>query len=192
MSRRFVSVLALAATAIGACAESDAPPRRAAAISPAIDGGILVQRQYLDNHGVALIGRGYGCAVVMPRQRPRHHPRLVIYVTDEDARSRAESLRPRLTGAPVSVRLTSERFALGEMQSIEKAVTEALPDDARSLSFGLVGFMDVRGSDCPPLEIVITRSTETSSVRRWAEDAVRRYGSDRVHVRRTDGLFVPA
>jgi hypothetical protein len=173
MPARFVSVLALAATtAIGVCAESDDPPGRAAVGERAITGDILVQRQYLDNHGVELSGQGYGCVVVTPRQSPRHHPRLVLYVTDDEARSRAESLRSRLTGTPVSVRLTSQRFALGEMQTIQKAVTEALPDDARSLSVGRLGFVEVRRSDCPPLQIVITRSTETPSVRRWADDAV--------------------
>lgn len=193
MVARITPVLALVtATAVVACGGSDDPPENATARKPQITGDILVQRQYLDNHGVELIGRGYGCAVVEPRQRPRHRPRLVIYVTDEKTRSRADTLRSRLVHVPVSVRLTAQRFALHEMQKLQTTVTDALPDDARSLSVGLLGFTEVRGSDCPPLGIVISRSTETPSVRRWAEAAVERYGSDRVRVRRTDGVIAPA
>jgi hypothetical protein len=131
----------------------------------------------------------------VPRKRPYTDSRIVIFVSDEraarDARRVARQLsRPKR----VRVRFVSPRFRLQVMKAINRELINTSP---RSMwgTIGLMGFMEIRGSDnrCPRVQISVQRKSQsTAEVERWLANAASQYGADRIQIRRTDGGPVPA
>jgi hypothetical protein len=174
------------------------PPPRDARLSPGDH--LLVERHWLDQVGTEAIGPGYACSVVLPRRGPREGralrtTRLVVFVADASAERRAAKLVERLAWPErkTTVKRTSPRFRMHVMKRIRDEVTNTIPANRGSVGVGLMGFVELRRGDCPPLAIDVQLPGQTTpAIERWVSDAVRRYGADRIRVRRTRGKNTPA
>ena len=186
-----------AAAVLGDGRDDEAGPPRPPAPPPQQDRSVsdqlLVELQWFDDIGGRWIGPGYACATLKPRQAQGEYEKLVVFVSDAVADQRARQLTTRLASPQRTlVKRTSPRFRMGVMRRIQRHIDQSLPSNARNVSVGRIGFMDVKKGHCPPIQIAVHAASATPEVERWIADAVGRFGSDRVVVRHSAGKNEPA
>jgi len=135
-----------------------------------------------------LLGRDFACAVVsgpsLGEAGPRRAPVLYLHVVGSSAVERAERIRRQLAQPDrARVRRTSPRMRAVVLARIRREIERDMPRGPTSSSVALE--TPLGRSTCPRVEITIEpRAKATSAKERWARRARKRYGSDRVVVRR--------
>ncbi len=129
----------------------------------------------------------------MMRGTKRQPREIVVFVTDRDAVEPARRLREELELPDrARIEITSERFRHRAMARIYRSVVSAMPTgkgEGWSSAIGLES--PLRRARCPRLAIGIEREGVASEPKeRWAAEAVRRHGRDRVVVSRLPGPIV--
>lgn len=181
----WVSVLGLA-LAPAALAFAAAQPDEAG--QPTFDEALYHDRATAERLARERLGRGFACAVVsgpLPGQAgPRRAPILYLYVVGGSPVERAERIRRQLKQPDrARVRRTSPRMRAATLERIRRQIEREMPTGSTSAS---VAFESPLGrSICPRVEITIEpRPTASAAKERWARRARKRYGADRVVIRR--------
>ncbi|MCW3047883.1 MAG: hypothetical protein JWO74_2167 [Solirubrobacterales bacterium] len=117
----------------------------------------------------------YACAVIADSM-------LRVYVTNRSAIEKANKIRRTLqSAAQVRVLMTSERFQFDTIRDIRHRLERALP--ASGSGIGIESPLGRR--TCPRVRLqVLPKGQASPEAEKWAADAQRRYGSDRVVVHR--------
>jgi hypothetical protein len=145
---------------------------------------LVEDRAMVDDLGPQTVGNDYGCAVV---SRARQ---VLILVASESARPAAERLRLRLRRPELAeVRVVAKRFRWVTMRKIRSVIEATIPDNARSWALGREFPFD--RETCPRIIIrILPAGRADPAAERWASDAVRRYGRDRVVIQRWEGAHL--
>lgn len=145
---------------------------------------LIEDRAMVDRLGPQAVGEDYGCAVASRAGR------VLILVTSETARPAAERLRLRLLRSDLAeVRVVGKRFRWVTMRKIDNAIQATIPDSPTSLMVGSDFPFD--RETCPRIIIrILPAGRADSAAERWASDAVRRYGRDRVTIQRWEGAHL--
>ncbi len=184
-----VAILVAAASTLGLTPGNDRVRQERTSEST---GALVRDVNFVLRMGPERIGREYACAV-LTRATPSRPRELIVFVTAADAVPAAERLRGDLE-LPKRARIerTSRRFRHAAMTWIYRSVVAAMPPGKGRGASAAIGLESpLRRARCPRLAIEIQRRGVAAQAReRWGADAVRRYGRDRVVVRRVAGPFV--
>ena len=148
-----------------------------------LDESLVSDRHRLESQGLGRIGEDFACAVITRRTSPTP-PRLLVYVTSNEAVEPAERFLAEFKSASrSSVLVTSPRFRRRTMLRIRDSVVASLPPEPTCVGIGLESSLD--RDDCPRVHIdMLSLGQAGAAMERWASDAVRRFGRDRVVVLR--------
>ena len=183
-----VLILAAAAATLG-LARGDKSPQNQESETP---GALIRDLNLVLRAGPKRIGRDYACAV-LTRATDRRPRELIVFVTDRSDVAAARRVRDELERPNrARIEMTSKRFRHRVMTRIYRSVVAATPTGKGKASSAAVGLESpLRRARCPRLAIEIEpRGVASESIERWAADAVRRHGRDRVVVKRVNQPFV--
>jgi hypothetical protein len=118
--------------------------------------------------------------------------RLIVYVTSQEAVRRAKDLSGELAhDREPEVRVTSRRFAHGELQRIKESIEGGAERGPSSVVVGME--RAINRDTCPRVRIVLEpRGTPSENQELWAARVQRRHGRDRVVVVRGTGAHLDA
>ena len=184
-----VLILAAAAATLG-LARGDKSPQNQELETP---GALIRDLNLVLRAGPKRIGRDYACAV-LTRATDRRPRELIVFVTDRSAVEAARRLRDELElPNRARIEIKSKRLRYRVMTRIYRSVVAAITTGKGKASSAAIGLESpLRRARCPRLAIEMERrGVASESIERWAADAVRRYGRDRVVVKRVNQPFVP-
>lgn len=155
----------------------------AALASPVYAHPLFRDRNTVDRLAPKRIGGDYACAVVSRAGRV-HGRKLMILVTSSAAAKRARALRNDLPHPRATlVRVVSPRLRLLRMVDIRRQVDGMRPRRPQASAVGFESPLDT--ARCPRVELVIPpRGSANAEMERWGRESLRRFGNDRVVVRR--------
>jgi hypothetical protein len=170
MLRTGVGSVLIIVAALALCSEPGATGERHVSY-----GHLARDRNRVEELALKRFRDSYACAVIADG-------RLRVYVTDRSAIEKANEIRHALQSPDqMRVLMTSARFQFDTMLDIRRRLEQDLP--APGSGIGIESPLGRR--TCPRVRLqVLPKGQASPQAERWAADAQRRYGSDRIVVHR--------
>jgi len=167
--------------AMGCGANAPQPTHHRTPTTPSLDAANAPSRPDLavlaNAQGRSSLGHGFSCALT-----PKGGPPLLIYVASALLVPSGRKLLKQIEVPDGKVRVGYHQRNQLTLKQISDRIHHTEPQDTNGTGIE-IGQTSSRGTACPRVQIgLVDRDDVPANVRAWADQAVRRYGTQRVRI----------